>query len=282
MIKKANKGSKLTIDFVGLFAFVQVEDAIVVLGMAPHRFLSLGLCKHDPVVIFQYPALRTADEARSHWSFSTFFQDTKNPNGKHQALGVWPLEGKELSIQDAPNTCPNIDSTEIFELDIKGPVDLAKWLSSTLPQGLGCRWILQGGRLSVPTLTDEDWYLYPKDDASGPKVSPFAQVVRWELVREEENTTAIITARTNSSGRSERLAIKPDGQIAASNLCPFDSAAANKSFDPDISAYYELTRRPLPAKQRSVLHKRPTGGGMPTRPNLSACPPVLFRIASKN
>lgn len=276
----------LTIDFVGLCAFVahcdpdkpDKPDKVTVLLMDAEKAAPKdGLCRHDPVLVFDKSSFRGAGPDTDHFSFTSL-------NGKD--IGIWNLRGTDLWLELAdPDT-----TTTPLELDcsyhqVLGLETLTgksnkvnrRWVDGWRVPGAAARLTIEHGRLEANTLSDP-WF--PGTAARGPSRMSvqFHQVVRWLI-----DADAVLEADglRLSASATEWILLGPQeagetAKVLISNLCPLSTG--NTLVSEDVLAYYDMAFDKVASNNRLVLYRNQNAGpvtqGSNTRPGSDACPPV--------
>jgi len=291
----SNQEPTLIIDFAGLCAFVadpgQFEEhpnAVYVLMVDTDKAAPKdNLCRHDPVMVFDFDSFGGAGENTDHIAFY-------NLNGRN--VGLWNLRGKDLRLElvkEDTKTPLTLDDSFCHVLGLetltrKTAGVKRRWATGWQVPGVATRLTIEHGTLSS-LLQSDDWVPGKKDGTALGDPIHFNQLVRWTV--DALSSKKDIPFVKLSAGPDEWVKLrvghepKKRGFARISNLCPL-SVGGNEKAE-DVLAFYDMAEDPVKDEDRLVLYpvetdeekKDDQDDGSETRPGTDACPPIQGVLA---
>ena len=273
---------ELSIHFQGLCAFVSnhedraLADEVTAILVAASR-AEAGLCRHERVLVFHEEQFISASENSTHRTILIpDHRQIVNPERRRPALGIWPLDGKDLLIRGAERRDlmlqPSFDQVaDLGEIAGAGDAHAECFLEEPPPERLiGGRVFLTSGCLQTTELILDEWVFLPEEEAPNQQAGvQFAQELRYDFFT--ENDPIELEARLFGSDQPEVIRFEPGAMLTVSNLCGIRRAEVLR--ERDFLAYYPLATKP--PRQRLIPQRIPG----PIRIGQSACPPskMVFR-----
>lgn len=281
----------LTIHFQGLCAFLRNHPSlekttevtsVLVEGdradVKPPR-----LCLHGPFLTFD-PENFVSSSASFHFTTllpgTNRFSCVKEENGGRSAVGVWPLDGKDLRILGAApgslKIAPPFRPADLHELTHRGAA--SRSCLEPMPPSerlIGARISLTSGSLTDSAIVGDDpneRWTFDEEDANPPSgdEAVFSQELRYDFFSDSPNIE--LEARPiKGRGVPERLTLLRGSFITVSNLCAVERAEVLK--ERDFLAYYALLSS-RPARPLIPHRLRDDSGSFGARIGMSACPPA--------
>lgn len=298
----------LIVRFQGLCTFLrnrqdpsQADEVVTVMVAAEDADQNPPLCKHTPVLVFKAADFHATVGTPSHYTALYPLSDPTEgadlppcdatPRSPQKALGIWPLQGRDLHIVGARphdlTICPDFNAADIDKLTAQGAASRDCLVSPPPPGRLvASRFLLTSGSLTQSAnigsaAADDQWVFepYTTDPADNPTTGlpvSFAQEVeyRYYIANDPSILTIDLESRRfgDSLGPAEILQLATTNlpvTIGVSCLCATDLKQIDQEVD--FLAYYSLLDSPTDQK---VIPKRIKRPNLETRVLTSACPPA--------